>query len=37
VDLKNLIITYGHETVGAEFAGSKANLFKIKPKNISFK
>jgi hypothetical protein len=26
VDLKNLTITFGHETVGAEFAGSKANL-----------
>ena len=26
VNLKNLTITFGHETVGAEFAGSKANL-----------
>ena len=26
MDLKNLTITYGHETVGAEFADSKANL-----------
>jgi hypothetical protein len=26
VDLKNLTITFGHETVGAELAGSKANL-----------
>ena len=26
MDLKNLTITYGHETVGAEFSGSKANL-----------
>ena len=26
VDLKKLTKTFGHETVGAEFAGSKANL-----------
>ena len=26
MDLKNITITFGHETVGTEFAGSKANL-----------
>jgi hypothetical protein len=38
VDLKNLTITFGHETVGAEFAGSKANLTVSRvmfPENIT--